>query len=115
MANFEILAPTVGNDLSTTVPATMIRSMKKRLRLGNKKVRLFVITDDEGDIAESIEVANGRTAFMFNISHGTAADIDKIVLTVSVDPGTPKTEYNLAESAKDWSGSLIGLLVEVPG
>lgn len=115
MANFEILAPTVGNDLSTAVPTTMIRSMKKRLRLGNKKVRIFVITDDSGDIAESIEVENGRQAYVFNISHGSAADIDKVVLTISDDPGTPKTEYNLSESAKDWTGSLIGLLVEVPG
>lgn len=128
MANYEIIPGTTGNDVQSQNARFNRRSPIKFLRLGNKRMRFFVIVPSGAAISETIVVKNGRKGEIWALN--VAADIISLPVSmptrpfaldvtvtdlVVVTPTTSgaNTSYAISETTQNWTGKHLVFAVEI--
>lgn len=109
MANYEIVPGTTGAGVQSTKAGFIRRSMKKFLRLGNKKMRFFLIVPGAA-VSETILVPNGRKGEIWPLNAG-ALDIT-LIAVVPTTSGV-NTSYAIAEATQTWTGKHLIFAVEI--
>lgn len=110
MSNFEIVPSTIGNGDTLVGAAHMNRSLKKYIRLGNKRYRVFLIICG-ATIAETVTVKNGRRA---QIWRGSGSQVGAALIQVTAATSGPNTVYTVSEVTLSWTNKYVFLAVEVP-
>lgn len=109
MANYELVPGTIGNDVQNTNPKFNRRSLVKFLRLGNKRMRLYVIVCG-ATVSETIVVKNGRKGEIWDLNVGV---VDSTLVTVTPTSSGANTSYAIAEASQTWTGKHLIFAVEI--
>ena len=109
MANKELILPSIGNGVqSTNAP---LKSLKKFLRVGNRKVRVFIVTSGGAAINETIATGERIESVHFASLAAGATQSLLNAIGVTISGGS----VSLAEAVNDWTGLSFAVIVKVAG